>query len=63
MVRIVSKIIRIVRIFNLMVRKETGLARMVMVFLIVRLVMRILWIVRRVVIMMVAMGIIIARIS
>ena len=38
MVRIVSKIIRIVRIFTLMVRKETGLARMVMVIIIINVV-------------------------
>ena len=43
-----------------MVKKETGLVRMVMVIIIVRLVMRMVWIVLRMVIMMVGRGIIIA---
>ena len=72
MVRIFTRIVRIdnrinyqfshkdiIRISELIVRKETGLARMVMVIVIVRLVMRVV----RMVIMKVGRGIIMAKIS
>ena len=48
MVRLVTKkVTKITRISTLMVRKETGYDRMVMVIIIVRLILRMVWIVHR----------------
>ena len=48
MVRLVTKkITKITRISTLMVRKETGYDRMVMVIIIVRLILTMVWIVHR----------------
>ena len=64
LVRLVTKIVTtIIRISTLMVKKETGYDRKFMVIIIVRLVMRMVWIVLLMFIMMVARDIIMDMVS